>query len=185
MSQVKINLKAVTNNIQSHPEFLKNLAAFQAQFAKPGFIESVCIHEAGHHFYYVKAGATAFKFNGPRVVPNSERGVLEFLSADVQAVEWDDSFRNKTDEEKVLAMALVVVAGGASARILANVADVGDEGDRQRFEYICKVAKLSEKWESLWKNADETVTAELQDSAIQTKIKETAEDLKSLLFEFQ
>src|SRR6266436_7549722 len=57
---------------------------FKAYLSNYSVLEAVAAHEAGHEFYFRKAGVTSFDYLGPRIVLSRDGKDFDCLSASVQ-----------------------------------------------------------------------------------------------------
>jgi hypothetical protein len=158
---------------------------FQKKLSEPGFIDSVCIHEAGHAFYMAQAGVTDVTFNRTRITYDPVQDDFNKYPASIKPKPWDFSSAASSMENVLRVVARFCVAGGIAVRELAPKFGSGDEEDLALYESFCDVAKMFDKAkrESIRKDAEKDVAGDLQTDAVRAEIQATAERIKPLLFD--
>jgi hypothetical protein len=176
-----IDLSQVPRHLHKHPEILRLSEAARISLDNPEFVDAVCIHEAAHVRYYLRAGIEEFDYLGARITYDS--GEFCLLMAGIQAK--SEAIRigpGVVVTELVTLMAAVSVAGGVATRVLATVPDVGDEADKQVFKRFCDNLGISEAVRlQYWEIIETSVMRELQSEELQQTIRAKAREIRPLL----
>lgn len=172
----EIDLTGVPPNKRNHKRVLDAVAEMRYRLSHPSVVEGVCIHEAGHFFYYMRAGAKpeGIQYDKSRIVGDPDTPNFEKLAASIRATSWEPNVANQTSEHRVYAMAVVGVAGGIATRVLTKLTDLGDIGDYERFQIICEKTGLTKNCDAFWTKAHEFVDLEMQKEDVQNAIRDTA-----------
>jgi hypothetical protein len=167
--------------------FLSLHAQMQAALNHTGYVNSFCIHEAGHIIYFSRAGVADFDFYGPRIVYDAGRDDFDGYPAAVQPKPWNADFLNMDVQQWLNTVAQAHAAGGVFARLLANVPDVGDDEDRQLFDHMCAVVQrqtpnIEIDREASWREAQDAVMKDLRSPAFRAQAWNKAREIKARLF---
>jgi hypothetical protein len=169
MKPIKVNVDAVPENKRTHPDFVGLLNDMTLGMADPSKVFSVCIHESGHLFFGLELKMQILDMDGPRIIyvePDEFQGHGARVNVKVVA---------NTIEE----VAIMLSAGGVCSRELDNQLGSGDSEDFEIFKVNCRNVGVTDPavMDSLWRNAQDIVTARLQDPAFREIMKGVAQHL--------
>jgi hypothetical protein len=169
MKPIKINVDPVPEDKRTHPDYLGLLNSMTLGMADPAKVLSVCTHEAGHFYFGLALGMEILSVDGPRIVyidPDGFQGRAARVNLKI--------VKNTVEQ-----IAIMLSAGGIASLEIDNALGSGDSEDRELFTTTCQNAGVSDagRIDSLWKNGQNVVKAQLQDPALKEKIRELAQRL--------
>lgn len=175
---------------QADPMFLLCLADVKAKLADPNEVKAICIHEAAHLFYMIKAGMRNPVFTGPRIVYNPKTDKFDRYGGTVQCPNRnDDLLLTLTVGDWAFKIAKAHAAGGVAIRSLANHPNIesGDSEDRENFDkaYANICAEFPDqtiKPDAMWDEARRILGLELQEVPRRKYIESLADKIKPELF---
>lgn len=183
------------------PRFLSCFENMSQRLSDDSEIEATCIHEAAHFIYMENMGAKDFMFSGPKVTYVDGRFDAE--AAHVLARDWKGLSvaipaqmpDQVTDASALAAIFLAIskafVAGGVARLKLTAKTDAGDSGDFDNFltvlKNICRTRNIDMSNSSalipqFWEIGKTRVMKDLEDEAVQTRIRNKAKEIRPLLF---
>jgi hypothetical protein len=138
----------------------------EVQNADIQFINAICVHEAAHGIYMVRAGAIDLKRRGPKIGYDTQRGE-PFVSPAAVAPVFPKPWKADLD-----AVARYHAAGGISERTLTIQTYVGDQKDFEDFRSFCDFyfPKYSIEAQTRWDRAQKEVAQDLRISAFQKEV---------------
>ena len=140
MGTPNIDISEISPEQRNDPEFLSLRHGMQMALADDRWLTAICIHEAAHLCYFLKAGCSDPMFRGPRILFDTEKQVFNGYQASIEFRGKDDAVIGRlTIGEWVSTYALACAAGGAAAKQLTGAPDSGDEEDREILIKFCEV----------------------------------------------
>jgi hypothetical protein len=169
MKLIKINVDAVPEDKRTHPDFLGLLNSMTLGMADPAKVLSVCTHEAGHFFFGLANGMKILSVDGPRIVyidPDGFQGRAARVNIEI--------VKNTVEQ-----IAIMLCAGGIASLEIDNALGSGDSEDRELFNATCQNVGVNDAAliDSLWKDGQNVVRAQLQNPALKQKLRELAQRL--------
>lgn len=181
---VEIDITQVPQGKRSDQRFLYLSTQLQTALSQPDFIKLVCIHEAAHHRYQLRLGATSFEYHGPRIVYDEERDKFGVFSAAVRATAWNSDFSNQDAKDLLHQMAIIGVAGELATIAIEGTGEGSGLGDYLAFNEIYeKIGKAAHgACLDIWYAAQKYVADDLQKAEVRSEILTIATAIEPQLF---
>lgn len=192
MPELQIDTSQVPPEKLKDPRFLVMLADTRMRLSDPQEIKAICIHEVTHGIYLARAGMVDFEFAGPRIEYDASTDTFDRTGASVKGGSIDREHLAKMSVIQWLGSVAKAFAGsGLAVKVLMpDRPDSGDFGDRENFQKFFaetiqpKYPKLKLNLDSLWKQARESVKADLEtpDLPYPETIIRAADEIERMLF---
>ncbi len=186
---MKIDLQ-IQPEMLTNPDFLDSLHRACWQLSQPKMVHHLCLHEAGHMLYFqqmcleLKLDIEEIHFIGPTITQEGEK--FEFTPAGVATPFKSQEFLYTS--ENLLLLAKGAVAGGVILRDWENVPikESGDSEDdevlKPHYDKAMRQPIQAITWGKLWNDAREAVHEDLQQKAIEQRIRKDAAELEAKHF---
>jgi hypothetical protein len=181
---IKIDVSGVPPERRTDTKFLELCKEVQGLFPILVVVNSFCVHESAHIFYYQQAGINVHSVVGPSITYDpTKKEKFGFRPAQV-LVKKSDIEALGTDTSVVRKIAKVHASGAVVAKALTSVKVGGGEGDREIFNAFCVTAKVSETdGEKIWMEAEDEIRKDSRKRAIQTELWNKAYEIRLQLFD--
>lgn len=179
----QINYTQVPIDKQSDQRFVDLYYWMQDKFADPRNVEEICVHEAGHFFYFMRCGAIDWQIQIPSITYSSARDEFDYANGSVQAVTWSDEFRQLSNRQKLESLAMIGTAGELATVTILNRGAGNGAGDKLAFQSHCEKANVScNQCANIWNAVEKYTRKHLQASDVQQTIRTIADELCPQLF---
>jgi hypothetical protein len=164
---------------RNHSEYKRQRLELEHGLADAQILESYYTHEAGHLYYFERAGFSGFEFYGPEmeydpdIMITDEKDKYSYFPAAVRSPEF--SKLQDCDENELCAIAKAAVAGGVFVEVFLQSSERGDKQDYKDFKKVhLKMYKndhtLGYDPAARWAQAQIDVKTELQQLTDRTEI---------------
>src|SRR5882762_9569037 len=111
-----------------------------SELSREGFLDAVAIHEAGHEYYYTKAGGRDFEFAPPIILFRRDNMAKPF-KMQIACIKVGKFNANQLEPDWLLKVAKGYAAGGeCSSRLPTLYRYRGDKTDRLLWDETCHAA---------------------------------------------
>lgn len=175
---MNINVDQVPQSLRTHPEFLRILHGMQRDLGVPGFVDSVCIHEAAHVLLISQLcdPSTEITFI-PSYITHDGGDKFSGYTASVK-LPTDVRAKASLDVQTQFQLAAqIYAAGGVATRKLSGGFGPGDEEDRNLFTAFCQRLGITDS-EVYWQQACAQLEEYVSRPAVQTAIRNLAASIK-------
>jgi hypothetical protein len=180
---VEIDISQVPVDKRLDPRFIAKFNALTSCFSNSETFKEICIHEGGHLFFFLRAGAIDFKIDKPAITYRGSTDCFDYVAATVRAVTWSESFLQQPNLNKIYHMASIGVAGEIATITILNRAG-GSTGDVEAFTQMCRQAGISQnQQDQIWLNAQNHVRQEMEKDEVQTGVILASEEIERLIIE--
>jgi hypothetical protein len=160
-----INTDEISDEQKKTGKFKLAYQQMYAQLTAPGFAHAVCCHEAGHLFYFTKVGMKNYNSFPARLYYEPTIDDYAGTMASVQPCDLKAPTAGNEANEWLWTVLKAHAAGGVIARrVMSSLPDHGDEDDKVRFMDMCKLMRVTEDPDKLWKQAQEAVSKDFSDN---------------------
>jgi hypothetical protein len=179
----QINHTQVPDEKLNDQRFVSLFQYLQNRFADPKAVEEVCFHEGGHLHYYYALGASQADVDIPHINYDAERDEFNHTNGGVKNPKWGDEFTKLSPLDQAYYMAIVGAAGEIATTVLLGTGFGNGIGDRESFHFLCQQMRIAYNLElRIWRNAEEYVRKDLQNSVAQEWIRAKAKEVEPLIF---
>jgi hypothetical protein len=175
---LEIDVSKVPLDKREDPRFVAIFNRLRDLISNDDSLEEICIHEGAHLFYFTQSGLAEFGIEGPFISYDAQNDTFDFSGATARAVKWGEPFASADAFYRITRMAVISVAGEIATLAILNRGAGTNVGDHERFKALYETM-----CETIWTKAQEAVRTDLQNPAIQSKIRLLGEEVKRLLHE--
>jgi hypothetical protein len=180
---INVDCSKVDNDKLECSKFIEMRDGIQELFVNHDFVESFCVHEAAHVFYYQRAGIKIHSIVGPSIVYTSTQTEPYFMAAQVR-VDQRQIDERPFSEALVDEIARVHASGKVASLELTKCSVGGEKLDCANFNTFCTPFSISETERiRIWQKAEEYVRKDLQIESVKSKVWKDARELEKVLFE--
>jgi len=167
---VEIDISQVPVDKRLEPSFVAKFNTLTGWFSNSETFKKICIHEAGHLFFLLRAGAIDYEIDKPTITYQGSTDCFDYMAARVRAVTWSEAFLQQPILNGIYLMAIVGVAGELATIAILNTGG-GSSGDVAAFTQICRPAGVSQnQQDQIWLNAQNHVRREMEKDEVQTAV---------------
>jgi hypothetical protein len=179
---IEIKTDGISEQQKATLKFQSAYKDMQAQLMEPGFIDTLCAHEATHLIYFAKAGTKEYDALPPTLTYDSAKDDYTGHLAAIKIRDispWPPGKFN----EWFSYIARAHAAPGLVARRLMPSSDGGDSGDKVRFKLLCDKINRTDPNVKLdvdlwWQHGLEAAARDLEHPDAMTAILQTAQSLR-------